>query len=285
MEAPNPIHFAQHLAGRWTLGVYAADPATDTAKWACVDSDSPDGFDRLYKTQHDLRERFGIHSLLECSRRGGHLWIFTSESCRNRNFAWRLAWSTKAVFELEHADLFPKENGLGGCVRLPFGIHRKIGHCYPLWDHRTDDFSNEVNAALELIASIPDTGYDQIDNLYQEARRVSPEERRTKMRAANTRLPLKVYVIRNTITIERLGFQPSRTGMMSCPLHPPDRHPSFHWNEAERLWCCFHTDPPTGGDIADLYRRTRGITRDQAVDELYAFALKLEQEAPLPPAS
>src|SRR5690348_11503037 len=63
-----------HLQGKETL----AFPSTDElgqCRWVCVDADAPDGLAQLRLVQQALGAQ-GLPSLLEQSRRGGHLWLF-----------------------------------------------------------------------------------------------------------------------------------------------------------------------------------------------------------------
>src|SRR5690348_9491461 len=68
---------AGHLAGRWSLGTYLLDWASRCA-FAVFDADQEDGLERLAALSAELA-RQGIPSLLEASRRGGHLWVHLSE--------------------------------------------------------------------------------------------------------------------------------------------------------------------------------------------------------------
>jgi len=67
----------EHLQGYITLGLYNLSPQS-TAKWLAIDADYPDSLDHLRLLQQRFRQD-GVTSLIEESRRGGHLWIFASE--------------------------------------------------------------------------------------------------------------------------------------------------------------------------------------------------------------
>jgi DNA primase len=47
-------------------------------------------------------------------------------------------------------------------------------------------------------------------------------------------------------------------GQGSCPLHPPDNHPSFAITPDGRRWTCFHEN--VGGDVLDLFMRLEKIS-------------------------
>lgn len=64
-----------------------------------------------------------------------------------------------------------------------------------------------------------------------------------------------------------------QTGMGSCPLHPPDRHPSFGVNRREGWWICFHGADgsgrrPLGGDAFELYCRLAGLNHREGLARL-----------------
>src|SRR6478735_6369769 len=65
-----------HLQGKETLALAARDEL-DQCRWVCVDADAPDGLTHLRLVQQALTAH-GLPSLLEQSRRGGHLWLFFS---------------------------------------------------------------------------------------------------------------------------------------------------------------------------------------------------------------
>src|SRR5215472_17173428 len=69
---------AAHLAGRWTLGTYLLDQGSQCS-FAVFDADSPDGLAQLIELADELR-RCGVPTLLEASRRGGHLWLHLVEA-------------------------------------------------------------------------------------------------------------------------------------------------------------------------------------------------------------
>jgi hypothetical protein len=63
-----------HLQGKETLALASRDEL-DQCRWICVDADAPDGLSQLLLVQQAL-ELHELSSLLEQSRRGGHLWLF-----------------------------------------------------------------------------------------------------------------------------------------------------------------------------------------------------------------
>jgi len=63
-----------HLQGKETLALTSRDEVNQ-CRWVCVDADAPDGLVQLRLVQQALKSQ-GLPSLLEQSRRGGHLWLF-----------------------------------------------------------------------------------------------------------------------------------------------------------------------------------------------------------------
>ncbi len=121
---------AAHLAGRWTLGTYLLDHRSQCS-FAVFDADREDGLACLAELAEELLGQ-GIPTVLEASRRGGHLWVHAMEPTP----AWVVrAWllSYAVVYGVE---LYPKQDALvpggsGSLVRLPLGIHRQSRGWYP----------------------------------------------------------------------------------------------------------------------------------------------------------
>src|SRR5690242_38997 len=63
-----------HLQGKETLALAARDELGQ-CRWVCVDADASDGLAQVRLVQQALKAH-GLPSLLERSRRGGHLWLF-----------------------------------------------------------------------------------------------------------------------------------------------------------------------------------------------------------------
>src|SRR5438105_7222710 len=66
-----------HLEGRWTLGTYLLDEHEQCA-FAVFDADRADGLVRLAELAMELAAQ-GLPTILEASRRGGHLWVHLVE--------------------------------------------------------------------------------------------------------------------------------------------------------------------------------------------------------------
>ena len=130
---------AKHLAGQITVGAYVLD-ADSHCQYAVFDADSADGLDRLILLSLELA-RQDIPTLLEASRRGGHLWLFLSEPTYARAVrGWLLPYAEEMGFEL-----YPKQDmlypgGVGSQMRLPLGVHRASGNWYPFLQPTAEDW-------------------------------------------------------------------------------------------------------------------------------------------------
>jgi len=129
-EPLSPGLVAAHLAGRITLGTYLLD-RDSCCSFAVFDADSRDGLDKLGALQQWLAMG-GVPSLLEASRRGGHLWIhFVEPVAASQVRAWLLPYASEYGVEF-----YPKQDrlgvgGSGSVIRLPLGVHRKSRGWYP----------------------------------------------------------------------------------------------------------------------------------------------------------
>ncbi len=119
-----------HLEGRWTLGTYLLDEQCQCA-FAVFDADSMDGLWQLGGLAVEFAQ-VGVPTLLEASRRGGHLWVhFARPTSAYAVRAWLLPYALSLGVEL-----YPKQDALGpggacSLIRLPLGIHRQSRGWYP----------------------------------------------------------------------------------------------------------------------------------------------------------
>ena len=123
-------HLEAHLEGRWTLGTYVLD-ALSTCTFAVFDADSEDGLMWTAVLAGELA-RQGIPTLIEASRRGGHLWVhFVEPTPASLVRVWLLPYAQ--AFGME---LYPKQDelavgGSGSLIRLPLGTHQRSRGWYP----------------------------------------------------------------------------------------------------------------------------------------------------------
>ncbi|GCE05758.1 hypothetical protein KDAU_30870 [Dictyobacter aurantiacus] len=123
-------HLEAHLAGYVTLGTYLLTP-DNTCSFAVFDDDQPGGLVRLAQLAAELEQHEGVRTLLEMSRRAGHLWVHLVEpTAADRVRAWLVPYALQLGCEL-----YPKQDqlrsGPGSLIRLPLGIHRQTGRWYP----------------------------------------------------------------------------------------------------------------------------------------------------------
>lgn len=127
-----------HLRGLWTLGTYVLD-SSSCCTFAVLDADQDDGLMLLAVIANDLALQ-GVSTLLEDSRRGGHLWIhFAAPTPARLVRAWLLLYTQNGGIEL-----YPKQDmlapgGWGSLIRVPLGIHRRSRGWYPFL-HVTPDY-------------------------------------------------------------------------------------------------------------------------------------------------
>jgi len=144
---------AHHLRGNVTLGTYVINEQGQ-CPFAVYDADQEDGLLVLRTLQVTLAHQ-GIHAYLECSRRGGHLWVFLAEpALASQIRAWLLPLCPPGV------EFYPKQAegaGYGSLIRLPLGVHRKSGKRYPFVEWRAESpvpVARTVSATLAWLATV-----------------------------------------------------------------------------------------------------------------------------------
>ncbi len=138
-EPLTPALLAAHLAGEMTLALSSSD-ARGRCRWACLDVDVPGSLPQLLVVREALAE-LDLPGLVEASRRGGHLWLFFDDPlptvAARHVIATALTTVAAQGVEVPALELYPDgcaPGALGHAVRLPLGVHRKTGLCYPLFD-------------------------------------------------------------------------------------------------------------------------------------------------------
>ena len=148
----------RHMRGEITCMFYAANPLTQTCKWACLDGDYPEAIEDLKLLQNHLRQ-LHLNALMEGSRRGGHLWLLCAEPLPSVQVR---ALLLKAIRDcglpiyagdvrVPGIEMFPRQDFLdsgrfGNGLRGPLGVHRKDFKRY--W---FDDASRVHSAQLALL--------------------------------------------------------------------------------------------------------------------------------------
>jgi hypothetical protein len=121
---------AAHLAGRCTLGTYLLDRES-TCAFAVFDADGTDGLERLACLSRELAQQ-GIPTVLEASRRGGHLWVHLVEPTSAQVVrAWFLPYAIAAGVEFYPKQEMLAPGGSGSLIRMPLGVHRQSRGWYP----------------------------------------------------------------------------------------------------------------------------------------------------------
>jgi len=123
-------HLASHLEGRWTLGSYVLD-ISSRCSFAVFDADGDDGLERLALLAEELRQK-GVPTLLEASRRGGHLWVHLVEPTPAQVVrTWLLPYAMAVGVELYPKQDWLSPGGSGSLIRLPLGVHQQSRGWYP----------------------------------------------------------------------------------------------------------------------------------------------------------
>jgi hypothetical protein len=125
-----------HLQGKETLAL-ASRHELDRCRWACVDADAPEGLAQLRRVQHAL-ETHGLPSLLEGSRRGGHLWLFFSLPQPVSLATGVVQGVLDSLYRSRQLsqvlEVYPDYTELGHALRMPLGVHRRTGLRYSFLD-------------------------------------------------------------------------------------------------------------------------------------------------------
>jgi len=149
-----------HLDGLVTLGTYVIDEQ-GCCRFAVFDDDREgvtltDRLARLLNVQRRLLGD-GLPSLLEQSRRGGHLWVLTDRRVPASHLRRVLLPYCPAGVEF-----FPKQDeggGYGSLIRLPLGVHQRSGRRYGFvrWDEshgRLVAVARDVAGTLSWLSTV-----------------------------------------------------------------------------------------------------------------------------------
>lgn len=249
---------AGHLRGELTLGAYALS-LDNHASWICLDADGQEEWERILTMGRVLDSQV-VPVYLEPSRRGGHLWLFTSPLPGAQARA--LGKQLQVEYGLEGVELFPKQerlsSGPGSLVRLPLGIHRKSGRRYHFVTAQGRALAATIRSQVSLLSQPERLPADFIEEVLARAaasRPLSPtgtlEPRRD---APGERLSDRV---KNSISVanfvsQYVALDDNGTGL--CPFHQ-DTHRSFGVNEAGNYWHCWAGCG--GGSIIDFWMKWR----------------------------
>jgi hypothetical protein len=155
-SVPKPVNYttyAEHLYGKELIGIY---PLRDDAmvKWGCSDIDTDD-LDAARNLQTALMVK-GVHSYVEKTRRGYHVWVF-ADSWIPAPIMRRALLAAHEAIDYPAKEVNPKQEqatGLGNYVRLPYpnGMNEMPENRYMLTPSDSpmefDDFIGEVEEHL-----------------------------------------------------------------------------------------------------------------------------------------
>ncbi len=268
-----------HLMGRYTLGTYVVD-GSGMCSFAVFDADSEDGLERLVLLAGDLAAQ-GISSVVEASRRGGHVWVVLNKPTRAQVVrAWLMPYAVAYGVELYPKQDTLRAGGVGSLVRLPLGVHRKSGGWYPFVEV---GFNGLPIAAGETVAACCAWLGEHVERVAVPASVVVMVDedvwasgRSDGMSGCGRRM------IRQWCASQDIGEVIGRTvrlngqGVGRCPLpdhhYRGDVHPSFQvFGGTDPHWYCYTWG--RAGDLFDFLRLCHGLTIEEAWERLQAGTL------------
>jgi CHC2 zinc finger len=257
-----------HLEGRWTLGTYLLDEAS-CCSFAVFDADRQDGLGQLAVLSRELGLQ-GIPTVLEVSRRGGHLWVHLVEPTPAALVrAWLLPYALALGVEL-----YPKQDmlapgGSGSLIRLPLGVHRQSRGWYPFVQVRSDGVMVPVGETVaaccawlcrqvqrvavpplvSMACSAQETAVERSGSIVVEMTALTASHGPYESIRAWCRSQDIVEVIGRYVVLDARG-------MGSCPFkehhHRGDVRPSFQvFGGQDQHWYCFAWQQ--AGDLFDFF--------------------------------
>jgi hypothetical protein len=247
-----------HLRGELALGAYALD-SESRARWLCFDVDDEAAFLVLKQLARDLQTQ-GITSYLELSRRGGHLWLFSTplpgEAVR------RFGRQLLIPYSLPKVELYPKQerltSGSGSLVRLPLGIHRKSGKRYSFITLEDQPLAPTIRQQIALLAHpvfVSPSFIEETLARVVEPPPLLPKSRLEKVKwAAGRTLSERLKSAISVYDFVSRYVELNEQGKGLCPFHD-DQHPSFQVNRERNYWSCYAGCG--GGSIIDFMMKWR----------------------------
>lgn len=264
-------HLVEHLTGATTLGAYVLDRES-RASYIVLDADTNDELAACIGMAGRLWVE-GVPSYLEQSRRGGHLWLFFETPIpgeRARLFGKGLI----EAYELGGIELYPKQDrldgGPGSLVRLPFGVHRKVGERYGFISPDGWPLSGSWPAQIEKLADplrVPRAAAGHFVALGSTVEEAPPQpvaEPATGTLSDRIKASVSVY----DFVGRYVDLSPVGRGL--CPFHD-DEHASFSVNIDENYWNCFAGCG--GGSVIDFWMKYRRVDFSLAIKELAGLLL------------
>lgn len=153
-----------HLRVEITLGIYLLNPQSE-ARFIVFDADDPKQFSDLTSLARTL-EAEAVPTYLEKSRRGGHLWLFFSESVSG-SLAREFGQGVLTLHGIEGMELFPKQDrltdGPGLLIRMPFGVHRRSSQRYGFINPDGEQIAPTLRQQLQIFSTlqiVPEAAFD-----------------------------------------------------------------------------------------------------------------------------
>lgn len=266
-----------------TIGAYALSEQSQ-AKWVCFDADQPQQWEQLLGMAHHLRN-VGVPSYVEASRRGGHLWLFTSPI--SGSIARRFGHQLAQEHGIEQIEIYPKQASLegleggGSFVRLPLGLHRKDRRLHHFIRPDGTPLAPTIREQLMMLAApqlIPDDFISEIVSRAPEEKPAVPSPTFEKVKAApGEKLSDRLVARISVMDFVSQFIQLDSRGVGLCPFHD-DQHHSFQVNIQKNYWNCYAEQGCGGGTIIHFWqkwRETHGQSPDfkETVTELAKMLL------------
>jgi len=241
--------------GQISVALYCLTPEGQVTQ-GIADSDKDTGLEDLKRLGHKFQE-LGIPTLLEASRRGGHLRFFHEPMAPSVTSL--LLKKTTSLLDIE-ADIFPRR-GLS-CVRAPFSVHPRSKEKYPILDPNSlQPVSSSWREQFEFL-----TSFDRLPAQVIAQALAQVIEQMEKPEKPQTYKPFD----KKPDVMEVLGKELELTKSGSvfravCPFHP-DRDPSLVVYEATQSWFCYGCG--RGGDSIKFLALKQGISDGEVLKDL-----------------
>jgi len=210
-----------------------------------------------------------VRSYLECSRRGGHLWLFFDKPVPGvdaRSFGKGLIASHGLPDSIE---LYPKQDvlgdGPGSLIRLPFGIHRKDGKRYGFIHPCGKKLAPLLRDVIPMFynpQTVPEAAFDSFWRIGQPVPK-TPEF--TPTESVGDTLSERIKSTIRVVDFVGKYVELTPSGKGHCPFHD-DRNRSFSINAEQNYWHCFAGCG--GGSLIDFWMRFRKLDFIEAVKDL-----------------
>lgn len=248
-----------HLRGNISLGVYALD-ADSQARWLCFDADTDERWAALGSLAAGLHGS-SVPSYLELSRRGGHLWLFTSPMPGQE--ARRFGQQLLTEHGIDGVEVFPKQDrlatGPGSLVRLPLGRHQVTGRRYHFVTPDGEPLAPTIREQVRLLAEpqrVPRSFVEAVLGRASLATLPSsipwPEARGDRPPGETLSERIKAAISVHDFVGQFVALDARGRGL--CPFHD-DYHKSFGVNAERNFWHCYACG--VGGSLIDFWMQWR----------------------------